>query len=482
MNYDVIIVGAGIAGLHAAMHLPKNLSCLVLCKDQPWECNTFYAQGGVATAVDENDIAFHIKDTLEAGATLCDKDAVEVMSSDSIGVIRDLISKGLKFDRENSGELKYTKEGAHTRSRILHAEGDGTGRVIHSFLIAELKHTLFKNALVTDLLIDENRCYGVSVVTKKGEYNLYANNIILASGGIGSIYEYHTNAHTISGEIHGMAIEHGLSMQDMEFVQFHPTVYVQNSWARKLLLSEALRGEGAYIVDSKNRRFLFDYDKRGELAPRDIISRSIFDYKHKSKEEIYLSFEPFEQSFLKKRFPNIYRNLTSIGFDIPKDKIPISPAFHYSMGGIKTDLDGKVDGMKNLYAIGEVASTRVHGANRLASNSLLEGLVFSRRAARRILEDNYTLKQKNFQICQAQLYKEQDKVLKETLRSIMWKHVGVARDIFGLQSALGGVEVMLQTDIGRMFKLRLLTSAEVIKSAISRKESLGSHYIKKIEI
>ncbi len=482
MKYDVLIIGAGIAGLHAAMRIPKEKSCLILCKDQPWECNTFYAQGGVATAVDKDDIELHIKDTIEAGAGLCDEETVRILSEDSIEIISDLIEQGLEFDRNSDGTLKYTREGAHTRSRILHAEGDGTGRIMHSFLISKLEHTLFKNALVTSLLIDDDRCYGASVVTKKGEYNIYADNVIIASGGIGSMFEYHTNAHTVSGEIHGMALEHGIALRDMEFVQFHPTVYVDNSWARKLLLSEALRGEGAYIVDSKNQRFLFDYDKRGELAPRDVISRALFDYKEKKNEQIFLSFEQFKENFLKERFPNIHRNLTSIGFQIPRDKIPISPAFHYSMGGIKTDLNGKVEGMLNLYAIGEVASTRVHGANRLASNSLLEGLVFSKRAVKAILSDNFRLKTKNFQNCSEELYKEQDKILKETLRSIMWKNVGVVRDIYGLKSALGGVEVMLQTNIGRMFRLRLLVAREIIQSAIARKESIGAHYITKGEI
>lgn len=487
MQYDVIIVGAGIAGLYAALNLPKKLKVLILCKDQPWECNTFYAQGGIAVAKNQADIPLHITDTLKAGAGMCNEDAVATLSKESLEVLEDLIIRQTPFDRDSNGNLLFTKEAAHSTSRIIHAGGDCTGRVLHSHLIAQITHTLWKNASVTELLIDDDHCCGVSVLTKRGNYNLYANNVILASGGVGALFEYHTNAYTISSELHGMILENGLKLKDMEMLQFHPTVFVQTTHARKMLLSEALRGEGAFVVDFWGKRFLFDYDSKGELAPRDKVARSIFDYKLKLKEkypnakpeelEVYLDFSAFDKDFFYERFPNIARNLNSVGFDVPKNRVPISPAFHYCMGGIQTDNVGKVLGMQNLYAVGECACTGVHGANRLASNSLLEGLVFSRRATQDILANSLSFKIREFPLHTQILQKEQDENLKALLRHLMWNKVGIIRKKSGLNEALGGVEVMLQSGIGRLLKLRLLTAQNIIQSALKREESIGAHYI-----
>ncbi|MGP1450983.1 MAG: L-aspartate oxidase [Wolinella sp.] len=477
MYYDVIIIGAGVAGLYASLQLPKDKRVLLLCKDQPWECNTFYAQGGIAVAKDASDVGLHVSDTLEAGAHMGDRGAIERLSLDSLEILSDLIGRGVPFDRDSSGKLLYTKEGAHTISRIVHAGGDGTGRVLHSHLIGSISHTLWKNATVTNLLLDESRCHGVSVMTKRGSYNLYANDVIIATGGVGALYEYHTNAYTISSDLHGMIIEHGGSVRDMEMMQFHPTVYVKGSHARKILLSEALRGEGARIVNEHGERFLQEYDSRGELAPRDVISRAIFDYKKQTNMDVYLDISDFEQDYFKSRFPNIYRNLTSYGFSIPGDKIPISPAFHYSMGGIEVDSCARVKGMDNLYAIGECARTGVHGANRLASNSLLEGLVFARIAANNIAGKESSFKVREFRLNDEMLEREFDNALKGVLRSLMWEKVGIARRKSELNEALGGVEVMLKSGIGRMLKMRLLTAREIIKGALSREESLGAHYM-----
>ncbi|TLD85379.1 FAD-binding protein [Helicobacter sp. MIT 11-5569] len=488
MHFDVIIVGAGVAGLYASLNLPKHLKVLILCKDQPWECNTFYAQGGIAVAKDIEDIALHIKDTLNAGAGMCNEEAVKTLSQESLEVLEDLILRQIPFDKDEFGNLLFTKEAAHSTSRIIHAGGDSTGRALHSHLIAQISHTLWKNATVTELLIENNHCYGVSVLTKRGNYNLYANHIILASGGVGALFEYHTNAYTISSELHGMIIESGLRLKDMEMLQFHPTVFVKTHHARKMLLSEALRGEGAKIVDFWGERFLFDYDKKGELAPRDKVARSIFDYKMKLKEkfkkqeeqEIYLDLSAFSKEFFYNRFPNISRNLSAFGFDLPKDKIPISPAFHYCMGGIETDGVGKVIGMENLYAVGECACTGVHGANRLASNSLLEGLVFSRRSARDIL-GSYGAKTEHkireFLLHTEVLQNAQDENLKAILRNLMWNKVGIMRKKSGLNEALGGVEVMLQSGVGRLLRLRLLTAKNIIESALKRDASVGAHYL-----
>lgn len=475
MKYDVIIIGAGVAGLYCARFLPKNLKVLILCKAQPWECNTFYAQGGITIAKNKNDIPLHIKDTLDAGSNLNNINAVKLLSNGSLDILDDLINQGFQIDKDN-GEILFAKEGGHSISRIIHSNGDGTGRMLHTHLIKNLKHTLWKNAIVIDLLIEDNRAYGVCLKTQNGLLNIYANHIVIASGGVGGLFKYHTNAYTISSDLHGIILEHNLELKDMEMLQFHPTVYIDSPHARKQLISEAVRGDGGIIVDNNNKRFLFDYDKRGELAPRDIVSRAIFDYCNKNNQQAFLDISIFTQKQFENRFPNIYRQLTSHGVKIPKDKIPISPAFHYSMGGIATDLDTKVLGMENLYAIGECANNGLHGANRLASNSLLEGLVFGKIAAMEILDSTINIGERNFPINNEVLQKDGDERLKNVLREIMWNKVGIARNQSGLDSALGGVEVMLLGEIGRLLKLRLLVAKKIITSALQRKESLGAHY------
>ncbi len=476
MRYDYIIVGAGVAGLYAALNIPEDKNVLIISKEPLWECNTFYAQGGITTAKDEADIPVHIEDTLKAGAGLCDKEAVEILSRNSISVINDLIKRGFEFDRDENKNLLFTKEAAHSTARILHAGGDATGRRLHIFLMQNVKHKVLEGAVVTDLLCEDSVAYGVTVRYKGMLQNIYAKNIFLSSGGIGSLYEYHTNAKTISADIHGIAIEKGIELKDMEFTQFHPTVFIKSKKARKLLLTEALRGEGATVVDENGKRFLFDYDERGELAPRDIVSRAIYRYKQLGH-QVFLSFENFDGSFFKHRFPTIYKNFQELGYDVPKQKVPISPAFHFMMGGIKTDYYSKVTGFENLYAIGEVACTGVHGANRLASNSLLEGLVFSKRAVEDSLKIEKDYKDKKFLIEQSALVKNIDKKMKNLLRKTMWNNVGIIRKKDKLEEATNILEDIGKKDIGRLLKLRLLTAKEIVKSAINRKKSIGAHYI-----
>ncbi len=475
--FDAIIIGTGIAGLNAAASFGKDKSVLLVCKQNSWDCNTFYAQGGVAVAVDEEDVYSHIKDTIEAGAGLCDKEAVEIMCSDGRVAISDLISRGFQFDKDEMGNLLYTKEAAHSKNRILHAGGDATGRYIHHFLMRENPHRLLYNSIVTDIFIEDGFCHGVRVFHKEEFRNYYAKSVIIASGGVGSIYEYHTNASSISADMQGLCIEKGFDLQDMEMMQFHPTVFIHNKGARKQLLTEALRGEGAHIVDEKGKRFLFEYDKRGELSPRSMVSHAINDWKSKTSHEVYLRCNMFDEEFFKNRFPTIYFNLRDLGFNLPYDDVPISPAFHYAMGGIKTDINGKIPGVENLYAVGEVASTRVHGANRLASNSLLEGLVFSRRAVNDILKKDLYFRIKEFPKDEEILKKEIDKELKNELRSLMWEAAGITREETKLQKALEKIESMLKKDIGKLLRLRLNTSRNIVKSAIYREESLGAHYI-----
>ena len=478
-KYDVLIIGAGIAGLYAAMNLPKSKKVLVVCKDIPWECNTFYAQGGMVTAINEADINAHVEDTLSAGAYHNDKEAVEIMSRTSITTTKDIIEKGMEFDVDEMGKLLYTKEAAHSAERIIHAGGDATGRYMHYFMMLQNQHQLQRNTLVYDLLIENGRCYGVKALVNYRPVTLFADDVIIASGGVGSLYEFNTNSRTVSADIHGICVEKGIELADMEMMQFHPTVFVKTPFARKLLLTEALRGEGAWVVTEDGRRFLFDYDERGELASRDIVSRAIFDHKRKTGEEVYLDFSMFDSEWFAKRLPNITRSFEAIGYNFPKDRVPISPAFHYAVGGIKSDTNGCVEGIEGLYVIGEAASTGVHGANRLASNSLLEGVVFAKRAVDHLLAKEQV---KNIVPTFDKEYKnivhhENDKIYKHRLRKIMWEDMGIIRTKKGLLKAKNIIYDMKNRNIGRLLELRLNTASAIVDAALKRKVSLGTHYI-----
>ena len=480
IKYDVIIVGAGIAGLYAAMNLPKEKKVLIINKRETFKCNSFYAQGGIALAVDKEDIPLHVEDTLNAGDGLCNKDAVDVLSQNSRIVIDNLIDMGFEFDKDSEGNLLYTKEAAHSRERILHSGGDATGRYVHLFLLEHNPHPMLCDSRVVDLLIKDNECYGVTVLDHRELRNIYADKVIIASGGVGSLYEFHTNAPTISGDMQGLCVLKGIPLEMMEMMQFHPTVYVGNDGAQKLLLTEALRGEGATIEDRNGRRFLFDYDPRGELASRDIVSKAIYDYKQKTGSEVYLCMKNFSYEYFVKRFPNIYSSMKDFGYNLPQDRVPISPAFHYAIGGIKTDLKARVEGVHSLYAIGEVASTGVHGANRLASNSLLEGLVFAKQAVEDILQDKTKKELVEFDIVDEVMSYKEDKEKKNLLRRIMWDKVSIVRTTSGLNEALEEINGLLDQKIGKLLRFRLLSAKEIVLSALKRKESIGVHYIASI--
>ncbi|MBD3840421.1 MAG: FAD-binding protein [Campylobacterales bacterium] len=482
MIYDYLIIGAGVAGLSAARAIPKDKNALVVCKKTPWECNTFWAQGGVVRAKDEADIPFHINDTMEAGVWLNNQEAVEILSRQSIDAINDIIEAGFEFDKNDQGELAFTKEAAHSTSRILHADGDATGRMLHMFLLTQCQHEVVNDSIVIDLLYEDGICYGAHLIANGKDKIVYAHNTIIASGGVGSIYRYHTNSTTIAGDIQGICEEKGIGLKDMEMMQFHPTVFVDTPSARKQLLTEALRGEGAIIEDEDGYAFLKDYHEDAELAPRDVVSRAIFDYTKRTGSRVYLSFKKFDKTFFRHRFPNIYKNLEELGFDLPFERVPISPAFHYSMGGIDVDLDSKVKGAKNLYAVGEVACTGVHGANRLASNSLLEGIVFGKIAVEKSIEEGFEIDLNKFSkkdnIPHYVLQKTTDKAIKNALRTLMWTSVGIVRQRQDLIDALEEIESYLEEDIGRLLYLRLLTAKSIVKSALNRKKSIGAHFIK----
>ena len=480
-KYDVLIIGAGIAGLYAAMRLPKSMKVLVVCKDIPWECNTFYAQGGIVTALDEADIPLHIEDTVRAGALHNDREAVEILSRTSLETTADILERGMAFDKDAEGNLLYTKEAAHSVKRILHADGDATGRYMHYFMMVQNRHMLQKNTLVYDLLIENGRCYGAKAMVNYRPQTIYADQVVIASGGIGSLYAFNTNSRTVSADIQGICVEKGIALEDMEFMQFHPTVFVDTPYARKLLLTEALRGEGAHVVGEQGNRFLFEYDERGELASRDIVARGIFDYKRRTGEQAYLDFSMFEKRWFQARFPNITQTFGTLGYAFPQEKVPISPAFHYANGGIASDHHGAVPGTRGLYAIGEVARTGVHGANRLASNSLLEGMVFAKCAIDDILGKEYSAGKipvfdKDYDNI---LHQKEDKKYKHQLRQIMWKNVGIIRTQKGLMEAKNFIYDVKNREIGRLLELRLNTAAAIVSAALARKESLGSHYIEK---
>ena len=477
MQYDVIIIGAGVAGLYAALNLPKSKKVLIINKRETFKCNSFYAQGGVALARNENDVEPHITDTLEAGAGLCSDEAVDVLSKNSREVIDDLINRGFEFDKDKDGNLLYTKEAAHSCERILHAGGDATGRYMHHFLLEQNPHPMFTNARVVDLLIKDGECYGVTVLDHRESRNIYAKDVIIASGGVGSLFEYHTNAPCISADIQGLCVMKGIELERMEMMQFHPTVFVDSNNAQKMLLTEALRGEGATIEDENKKRFLFDYDERGELASRDIVSKAIYEYSKKTGMQIYLAFNNFDKEYFTKRFPNIYKNLQLLGFDVPTQRVPISPAFHYAIGGIKSDLDGRVPSVENLYAVGEVASTKVHGANRLASNSLLEGLVFAKKAVLDILNNTKEKEFIEFEVSDEIMSLKEDKAKKNQLRRIMWENVSIVRTKRGLNGALEQINALLNEKIGKLLKFRLLTAREIVLSSLAREKSVGVHTI-----
>ena len=490
---DVLVIGGGIAGLRATMALDPRLSALVVTKDRLQESSSSYAQGGIAGVIAPDDhLADHVADTLTAGAGLCDREVVEMVVREAPDHIRQLIQWGTVFDREE-GELLLGREGGHSHNRIVHALGDATGKEIMRAMIQrardELGAQIWQDTFTIDLLTHEGACRGALVWNPHhGKTFVWAKQTILCTGGAGQIYRETTNPPVATGDGHAIAYRAGAELMDMEFMQFHPTVlYIAGS--SRSLITEALRGEGAYLVDSTGKRFMPEYDPRAELAPRDIVSQAIVDRMRQTRHPcVYLDLSPLQPEVALQRFPGIAKICAEFGIDITRDLIPVRPGAHYMVGGVHVDREGRTT-LPRLWAAGEVTSSGLHGANRLASNSLLEGLVFGAHAGKGAsaaaldLPDTYqALPLENPPIAPPnELLDLID--IRNSLKSLMWRAAGVWRDGQQLRDAQQTVDQWCQYALTRQFQdptgwelQNMLTVARVmIEAALRREESRGVH-------
>ena len=522
-KFDVLVVGAGAAGLYTALCLPESLRVGLITKETISLSASDWAQGGIAAAVSPQDSPqLHVEDTLRAGAGLCDKAAVEFLAEHASSCINSLVSLGVAFDRKGS-DLALTLEAAHSRHRVLHA-ADTTGREVTTTLANQvLKRPnirVIQQALALDLWLEPEtgRCKGISLFYQGRITWIQASSVVLATGGGGQVFAQTTNPAVSTGDGVALAWRAGAILRDLEFVQFHPTALTK-AGADRFLISEAVRGEGAHLIDDTGHRFAFDYHSSGELAPRDIVSRAIFTHLQKTAPDpatahVWLDMRPIPEDKIRHRFPNIVKVCQHWGIDVFSEPIPVAPAAHYWMGGIVTDLTNSTN-IPGLYAVGETASTGVHGANRLASNSLLECIVFG--AQMRSVEDavlkmndrptastpNYMpFSVSNSQFAQELIFLED---LRENIPRIMWQSAGISREQKTLDSALATVEswqndfVALSIsqfilslhpteaaniDIPNVEKLRLWAEIRnlldaaylILKSAAFRTESRGGHY------
>ena len=487
LQTDFIVIGSGVAGLRASIELALNgARVTVLTKDKASESNTEYAQGGVAVVLSEDDTAeLHEGDTLIAGAGLCDTEAVEILVNDGTKYIKQLIEWGTEFDREG-GNLVFTQEAAHSRRRILHAHGDSTGAELVRALIARASHEKTINltpfANTERLIVDNGRCVGVQFLDPvlRAPREIYARAVIMCTGGAGQLYLHTTNPSVATGDGMAMAYFAGADMADMEFIQFHPTALnVKN--APRFLLSEAMRGEGGLLKNKYSERFMPRYDERAELAPRDIVSRSIVaEMRRTGTRSVYLDMSALDEKFLRHRFPKIDQTCRAFGLDIAKDLLPVSPASHYCMGGIRTDLWGRST-LPGLYAAGEVTCTGVHGANRLASNSLLEGLVFGARAgeaAARESVESITDPVPAAEISTKDLKKgtRLATAVRKRIKRVMWERVGILRDRESLKRAIKEFDQIAASDLSTSSRNFVTLAILVANAALWREESRGGHY------
>lgn len=507
-KYSTIIIGSGIAGLYAALKIDQQTNLadgvLLITKSKIGESNSRYAQGGMVGVLKENEtdsIASHISDTIRAGAGLSELNTVKFISENSDKVIKDLLNFGVEFDRDENNNLTFTLEAAHSVRRVLHSGGDATGRMIEQALCEKVSQNsnidVYEETMAVELLVgNSHECKGVIVFNNiTGEYEvIYSSAVILATGGIGQLYKYTTNPIGATGDGMALAYNAGAVMQDMEFVQFHPTALAIDGEENRFLISEAVRGEGAKLVSSDGLEFMHKYHEKLELAPRDVVTRANFNEMLQNKvDNVFLNATRIDSKKLAKRFPTISKKCLEHGIDISKDFIPVAPAAHYMMGGVKTNIEGETS-IKGLYAIGEVSSTGLHGGNRLASNSLLECVVCAYEAANylKILEPQAP-KQINADIKEIiekysdEIYLEEIDVtdMKTQLQNIMWQGAGILRSEDTLTEALNKLE-QLKLSFHRTskciskeeyeFRNMLIVAEMVITSALRRKESRGAHY------
>ncbi len=489
---DFLVIGAGIAGLRAAIELAQAGRVVVLAKREVKDSATQLAQGGIAAALsDEDEVSLHLQDTLSAGDGLCNVEAVKILVEEGPERIEELIQWGTEFDR-NGTKLAFTREGAHSRNRILHAHGDSTGQEILRALYAKAK--TLKNISVcefefsTELRLHNGRVCGISLINDKGiPDEMAASAVLLATGGLGQLYRNTTNPPVATGDGVAMALHAGAEISDMEFIQFHPTaLYLKK--APRFLLSEALRGEGAYLRNLEMHRFMAKYHPLGELAPRDVVARAIvheLEVSNAKDPVVYLDLTHLNSEHLKKRFPRIFATCMQYNIDITTEMIPIRPAAHYAMGGVRTDLMGRTS-LPALYAAGEAAATGVHGANRLASNSLLEGLVFGARAGQQMrAELKHSPGRSHPSKHAATSNGPVDAGLEELvgeIQDLMWKDVGIVRSRGGLKGAIQQLEQLsarlAHPRTRRAYEARNIHTAGLLvaRSALAREESRGAHY------
>jgi L-aspartate oxidase len=459
---DFIVIGSGIAGLRAAIDLAEAGRVTIFTKAQITESNSMYAQGGIAAAIGENDdVEKHYADTMAAGAGLCDEQAVRVLVQEGPAEIDRLLALGADFEKDGRN-LSLSREGGHGVARIVHGNGGLTGKVVVDALLMGLRRstsvTITPFTFFRELIVDGNRVNGVQFEHDGLVESRFANAVLLATGGGSQVYSQSTNPETATGDGLAAAYRAGAELRDLEFVQFHPTV-LNIPDAPRFLLTEALRGEGARIVNERGERFV------DELLTRDEVSRAVFrQLTARPGAAVFLDMTHLQTAVLKKKFRHVYATCLHYGLDITLNRIPITPAAHYFMGGIRTDLEGRAS-LRGLYAAGEVASTGVHGANRLASNSLLEALVFGGRAARAMREERASASHRG-----ASSQRPAGTNTAHDIRDIIWRYAGIVRNAEGLKTGL-----RLLDEIQR--ESNLLTVARIIhQGALAREESRGAHY------
>ena len=507
-EYSVVVIGSGAAGLYAALKIAQQIKLpegiLLLSKSTLGTSNSKYAQGGIVGVMHRNpddSVESHIKDTLKAGAGLSDEKVTEEISSASDAVLNDLITNGVEFDLDENGNLTFTLEAAHSVKRILHSGGDATGKGITEGLAKAVKSNenihILENAIAVELLVTANKeCRGIIIYNKQTEEHeiIYTSAVIIATGGTGQVYKYTTNPLGATGDGIALAYEAGALIEDMEFIQFHPTALALSPESRnRFLISEAVRGEGAKLINKNGEEFMAKYSDKKELAPRDVVTRAIFsEMKKENSDNVYLNAAIIGKEKLSKRFPTISKTCKENGIDITETPIPVAPAAHYTMGGIKAGVNGTTS-IKGLYAIGEAACTGLHGANRLASNSLLECVVcayeladylsFTNLNTPKVIDEG--IKKMIDVYSRSIIGDEYDtSTLSSRLKNIMWDYVGIVRTEESLLKAQKEVE-KLQADFKRRRKClnqneyeyrNMLTVASlIIRSALARKESRGAH-------